>query len=101
MKKKLFYLISILFISGCNFSEQKPLITYDRASIRNINSFKIYNNVIYIPTLKSNYILDEEIINEASGYYKIINPSQDKINRFISEGYIIYQNESGEIIIYV
>lgn len=39
------------------------------------------------------------MIEEAKGYYIMLNPSQRLINQFISDGYIVYQNDKGEVIV--
>lgn len=91
------YSVCILF-SDCSKKNNRPFITYERQST-DLNTKETFTNVIYMPTISSSFILDEDMAKEASGLYKIKKPTQKKIDQLNESGYTVFQNEHGEIIV--
>lgn len=95
-------MFAVIFgLVGCANNNEIPLVSYERYSEFEILGFKMYENTIYNPLLKAEDYLDLDMLDEASGYYLILNPTQILINQLVFEGYTLYQNDKGEVIVNV
>lgn len=94
----IFIFLTCLLLSSCNIQNNKPTITYEK-KVTFLSTDEFFYDVIYMPTISSNFVLDEDMLEEASGLYKIKNPSQIKIDKFNKNGYKVFQNEYGEILV--
>jgi len=98
MKKMLAIFFVVLIQTGCTADKKPALVSYERSE-KAVKTYRTFSNTVYYPTLKTDNVLDLELIDEAKGFYIIENPTQKAVNILIEKGNTVYCNENGEVIV--